>query len=167
MYLDLHTLHIQCIQVRPRVVWQVEPLQRSNCGRLTLRKNEKKRLKQQSSLNPKKMGFRIIPELYPNHASNFPILNLGTFARSELVFCEPCSSILQWHQHANSKAHTTLTAAPCSSTLQRHQRPERTRHSNSCTLQQQRAAVPFTGTLAERVGYIVYSPCSSSTSWLA
>ena len=76
---------------------------------------------------------RIMPESYPNHTSNFPILNLGTFARSELVFCElfslqpfatgcttpptaseknpataPCSGILQWHQHANSKAHTPL-----------------------------------------------------------
>ena len=29
-----------------------------------------------------------MPESYPNHTSNFPILNLGTFARSELVFCE-------------------------------------------------------------------------------
>ena len=71
-------------------------------------------------------------------------------------------------------AHTTLTAAPCSSTLQRHHQPapERTRHSNSCTLQC--AAAPFTSTLAARVGYSTYPPCStlkhhpcSSTSRLA
>ena len=69
----------------------------------------------------------------------YDILDLGSFARAELVFCEhksflrnhspratppgaseknptaaaPCSGILQWHQHVNSKAHahTTLTAA--------------------------------------------------------
>ena len=31
---------------------------------------------------------RIIPESYPIHASNFPSLNHGTFAKSGLVFCE-------------------------------------------------------------------------------
>ena len=88
----------------------------------------------------------------------------------------PCSGILQWQQHANSKAHThtTLTAAPWSSTLQRHYQPvpERTRHANSCTLQ--RAAAPFTSTLAAWAGYSTYPPCStlkhhpcSSTSRLA
>ena len=70
-------------------------------------------------------------------------------------------------------AHTTLIAAPWSSTLQRHHQPapERIRHSNSYTLQ--RAAAPFTSTLAARVGYSTYPLCStlkhlcSSTSRLA
>ena len=96
----------------------------------------------------KKMVSESHPESYPNHTSNFPILNLDLFARAELVFCEhksvlhnhspratlpgaseknptaaaPCSGTLQWHQHTNSKAHehTTLTAATWSSTLKHH-----------------------------------------------
>ena len=54
-----------------------------------------------------------------------------------------------------------LVAAPCSGTSR--PAPERTRHSNSCTLQQQHAAAPFTSTLAARVGYIMYRPCSSTS----
>ena len=108
----------------------------ANRGGLTV---EEKRRKQQGFRNSKKKkGFRIIPriipESYPNHASNFPSLNHGTFAKSGLVFCEhfflrnyspqatpPAASeknptaaprsescSLQWHQHANSKAHTPL-----------------------------------------------------------
>ena len=116
-------------QVLSKVVWQVEPLQPLSSNRSRLTDGGKKRLKQQSFLNPKQMGFRIIPGSY----LKLPILNLGTFAGSELVFCElfslqpfatgytttpavseknrttaPCSGILQWHQHANSKAHTPL-----------------------------------------------------------
>ena len=53
----------------------------------------------------KNMGFRIIPESYPIHASSFPSLNHGTFAKSRLVFCQhlflrnysPCSSSVQQH----------------------------------------------------------------------
>jgi len=114
VYLDLHILHIQA---RSKVVWQVEPLQplSSNRGRLTVGK----RLKQQSFLNSKKWVSESYPESCPNHTSNFPILNLGTFARSELVFCElllllrkidssTWSGILQWHQYADSKAHAPL-----------------------------------------------------------
>ena len=100
------------------------------------------------------MSFRIIPrimpESYPNHTSNFPILNLGTFARSEPVFCElfflqpfsagyttppaaseknPTTAPCSVQQHPSlapashrSKLYTPLwqQATPCTSTLQRH-----------------------------------------------
>jgi len=67
----------------------------------------------------------------------------------------PCSGILQWHQHANSKALTPLQlqhleAAPCSGTSRPV--PEQTRHSNSCTLQQQRAAAPSLAPLQHEPG---------------
>ena len=62
------------------------------------------------------MGFRIIPrimpESYPNHTSNFPILNLGTFARSELVFCELFS--LQPFATGPAASEKNPTTAPCS-----------------------------------------------------
>ena len=104
----------------------------ANRGGLTV---EEKRRKQQGFRNsPKKWDSESYPESYPNHASNFPSLNHGTFAKSGLVFCEhfflrnyspqatpPAASeknptaaprsescSLQWHQHANSKAHTPL-----------------------------------------------------------
>ena len=53
-----------------------------------------------------------------------------------------------------------LVAATCSDTSR--PAPERTRHSNSCTPQQQRAA-PYTSTLAARIGYIAHPPCSSTS----
>ena len=104
----------------------------ANRGGLTV---EEKRRKQQGFRNSKKKwDSESYPESYPNHASNFPSLNHGTFAKSGLVFCEhfflrnyspqatpPAASeknptaaprsescSLQWHQHANSKAHTPL-----------------------------------------------------------
>ena len=62
------------------------------------------------------MGFRIIPrimpESYPNHTSNFPILNLGAFARSELVFCELFS--LQPFATGPAACEKNPTTAPCS-----------------------------------------------------
>ena len=131
----------------------------------------------------KKMGFRIIPrimpESYPNHTSNFPILNLGSFATADPVFCEhksflrshspramppaaseknptaaaPCSSTLQWHTNMPTPKRTRTPlqvqhpeAAPCRGTS--GPAPERTGHSYSSTLQQQRAAAPCTSTLA-------------------
>ena len=72
----------------------------------------------------------------------------------------PCSGILQWHQHAKSKATHHFNC----STLKQHPAAappasSRAGHSNSCTLL--RAAAPFTGTLAARVGYSTYPPCST------
>ena len=99
-----------------------------------------------------------MPESYPNHTSNFPILNLGTFARSELVFCELFSLQPFATGYTMPPAASTPPAASaaekCSGTTSQLQ----SGHDNS-TLQ--RAAAPFTSTLAARVGYSTYPPCST------
>ena len=133
------------------------------------------------------MGFRIIPRIIPESYLKLPnsepwyICKIRTCVLWALFFATirhglHYASCCFWEKSDNTtlqrhpamaptcqlqSAHTTLTAAPWSSTLQRHHQPapERTRHSNSCTLQ--RAAAPFTSTLAARVGHSTYPPCST------
>ena len=61
-----------------------------------------------------------MPESYPNHTSNFPILNLGTFARSELVFCEIFSlqPFATGYTTPPAASEQNPTTAPCS--VQQH-----------------------------------------------
>ena len=61
-----------------------------------------------------------MPESYPNHTSNFPILNLGTFARSELVFCEIFSlqPFATGYTTPPAASEKNSTPAPCS--VQQH-----------------------------------------------
>ena len=122
------------------------------------------------------MGFRIIPrimpKLYPNYTSNFPILNLGKFTRSEFVFCQffcnhlsrttvhllLLNKIRQQHPAAASCNGTNIPTLKCTdhfncSTWKQHPAVARTL---------QRAAAPFTSTLTARVGYSTYPPpCST------
>ena len=69
--------------------------------------------------------------------------------------------LLQWHQHANSKAHTHhlqhLEAAPCSGTTSQLQSGHATLTAAPCSVQQR----PSHSTLAARVGYSTYPPCST------
>ena len=72
--------------------------------------------------------LRIMPESYPNHTSNFQILNLASFARAELVFYEHKSFLRNHSPRAtppgasekNPQQHPA--AAPCNGTTPKRMR---------------------------------------------
>ena len=120
----------------------------ANRGGLTVKE---KRRKQQGFRNSKKMRVRIIPriipESYPIHASNFPNLNLGTFARSRLVFCEhilfssqPLASVcLLLFPRKIRRQHLAAEIAACNGTNMTA--PKRAHHFNRLVVKHL-AAVP-------------------------
>ena len=179
-----HSLYSGLVQGRLQVEL-LQPLS-SNRSRLTVGKrdssNKASWIQKNRFPNHTPNHARIIPESYLKlHNSEpwyickirtcvlwalFATIRHGLHYASCCFWAKSDNSTLQRHPAMAptcqlQSAHTTLTAAPWSSTLQRHHQPapERTRHSNSCTLQ--RAAAPFTSTLAARVGYSTYPPCST------
>ena len=116
--------------------------------------------------------LRIMPESYPNHTSNFQILNLASFARAELVFYEHKSFLRNHSPRATppgASEKNPTAAAPCSSTLQRHPAMAPTcqlqsacaHHFNCSNLKQHPKAPPCSGTSGpapERAGHC----CSSN-----
>ena len=170
MYLDLHILHIQDIQVRSKVIWQVEPLQpwSSNHCRLTVGKGDSIN---KASWIQKRIRFwsipRIMPELYPNHTPNFPILNVGRL---------PSRTCVLWAQIFSSQPLAMGYISCCfweesdnSGTLQRHPAMAPTcqlqsacaHHFHCNTLKQHPAAAPADQFQSAQATPIAV-PCSSS-----
>ena len=105
----------------------------ANRGGLTV---EEKRRKQQGFRNSKKKwDSESYPESYPIHASNFPSLNHGTFAKSGLVFCELFFFATTRHRlrlllllRKIRQQHPAAKVAACNGTSM--PTPKRTHHSD-------------------------------------
>ena len=92
----------------------------------------------------KKWDSESYPESYPNHASNFPSLNHGTFAKSGLVFCEHFF-LRNYSPQATPPAASEKnpTAAPCTA-IHSKQHPAQAPCSGTPTSPQQSANTTLT-----------------------